>query len=198
MTLPQSSRLERDPALVLADWICASAPAQPDPLTHLKLQKLSFYCYGGLLAFGLENAIGDVRFQAWKHGPVSPVVYEHYRAFGAAPLPRASKKLALAAQSETVMGHVLNVYGRLTAWQLREESHEEGPWPSTFDGTHGREIEKDDLARFFREKFAGPVVRFPERLFGASSLMLDRIPVPSFSSLEEMSGAATRILGEAA
>ncbi|MCL2724981.1 MAG: DUF4065 domain-containing protein [Polyangiaceae bacterium] len=195
MMLHQSS-ISDEPAFVLSDWICGAAPDQPDQLTHLKLQKLAFYCYGGLLAFGLENSIGDMQFEAWKHGPVSPVIFGRYHGFRASPLPRTSTKPEIETRSETIMRHVLNVYGRLTGWQLREESHEARPWSSTFDGTPNKTIPKSDLIPFFRDKFAGPVVRFPERLFGSSSLILDRIPVPSFSSLEEMSIATTRILGE--
>lgn len=198
---PISFRSERDhaaePALELARWLCAFAPPQPDALTHLKLQKLAFYCYGGLLAFGLDAELGDVAFEAWKHGPVAPAVYDEFYSYGRAPLPPMPPP-ELSPRAERVMRTVLNVYGRLTAWQLREESHSEEPWRATYSDTCRASLPKSDLRAHFEEKFCGPKVHFPEQLFGASSLLLDRIPVPTFSSLFEMSQAVTRILGPSA
>ncbi|MBX3230456.1 MAG: DUF4065 domain-containing protein [Labilithrix sp.] len=184
-------------ALTLADWICATAPSQPDLLTHLKLQKLAFYCYGALLAFGLERELGTIEFQAWKHGPVSPAMYRKFQPCGREPILFQVHKPSLDVQVEAVASDVVNVYGRLTAWQLREESHLENPWTSAYDDTSRNVIPAEQMREHFHAKFCLGVVQFPERLFGGSSLRLDRIPVPTFRSLREMSIAATRILGPA-
>lgn len=182
--------------LTLAHWIRATAPERPDHLTHLKLQKLAYYCYGALLAFGREDAIGPIEFQAWKHGPVSPAIYKAYKEYESRPIDRAPKP-DLEPSVESHLCDVMNVFGRMTAWQLREESHlEKTPWRNTYDGSLDRAIDEDLLRDHFREMFAGPIVRFPERLFGSSSLELDRIPVPRFGTLHEMSNAASRIFGK--
>lgn len=181
--------------LMLAHWIRATAPEQPDLLTHLKLQKLAYYCYGAVLAFGCEDEVGPIEFQAWKHGPVSPAIYAVYKEYQSNPIERALKPI-LSPSTESHLCDVMNVFGRMTAWQLREESHlERTPWRNTYDGSLGQTISEDLLRDHFREMFTGPVVRFPERLFGSSSLELDRIPVPKFGTLHEMSDAASRILG---
>lgn len=184
-------------ALELAEWLCAHATPRPDLFTHLKLQKLAFYSYGALLAFGLEGETGEVSFEAWKHGPVAPDVYRRYADYGREALPRTSCRHGYSARVESVLSDVLNVYGRMTAWQLREESHEEGPWQEAYSEIYRMTISTESLRTHFRTKFGGPTVTFPERLFGGSSFLLDRIPVPAFSSLSEMSKAATRILGDA-
>lgn len=188
------------PAIRLADWLCSNTPARPDALTHLKLEKLAFYSYGALLALDLDGELGDVQFQAWKHGPVAPKINSKYGSFkGGEALPFVEyPHEPFSERAAAAMRDVINVYGRLTGWQLREESHLERPWCEHFDGALNKEIPKEDLRRHFKKKFASPGVRFPERLFGASSLLLDRIPVPTFRSLSEMSMAATRILGEEA
>jgi uncharacterized phage-associated protein len=183
-------------SLTLAHWIRATAPELPDRLTHLKLQKLAYYCYGALLAFGCEDEIGPIEFQAWTHGPVSPEIYRTYREYERNPIDRAAKP-TIAPSAESHLCDVMNVFGRMTAWQLREESHlEKTPWRNTYDGSLNQTIGEDLLRGHFREMFTGPIVRFPERLFGSSSLELDRIPVPKFSTLHEMSNAASRIFGE--
>lgn len=185
----------QSPALDLASWLCGATPRRPDALTHLKLQKLAFYCYGALLAFDLDRQTGKLLFEAWKHGPVCPDIYARYSEFGREPLPRPTRAITYGAQVESVLRDVVNVYGRLAAWQLREESHEELPWQNTFNESERRPIDNESLRAHFRAKFRGPVVAFPERLFGGSSFLLDRIPVPTFLTLAEMSSAATRILG---
>jgi uncharacterized phage-associated protein len=170
-------------------------PARPDVFTHLKLQKLEFYCYGALLALDLDEELGDISFQAWKHGPVSPAVFEHYRAYKGEALPKPSSAARFSERITSALTSIVNIYGRMTAWQLREESHSESPWESVYTGTLHTPILKDDMRAHFIGKFRGPSVSFPERLFGGSSMLLDRIPVPTFSSLDVMSQAATRILG---
>lgn len=184
-------------SLILTQWIRATAPEQPDFLTHLKLQKLAYYCYGALLAFDCEFEVGPIEFQAWKHGPVSPAIFKNYKEYNNKPIGRVSKP-SLPHVPESHLRDIMNVFGRMTAWQLREESHmEKTPWRDTYNGLPDQTIGENLLRRHFRAMFAGPVVRFPERLFGSSSLELDRIPVPRFRTLHEMSDAVTRILGDA-
>lgn len=188
---------EQAPAMRLAAWTLTRAAAKPDAMTHLKLQKLVFYAYGALLAFDLDDEIGAIPFEAWKHGPVSPALYQQYAGFKRDALPRPSGVVELSARTEGVLGDVLNVYGRLTAWQLREESHAEAPWRETYrEGAPHTPIPASLLRDHFRAKLRGGSIAFPEQLFGGSSFLLDRIPVPRFESFAAMSAATTRILGD--
>lgn len=182
-------------AIDLAEWLTAVTPSSPDMMTHLKLQKLAFYAYGAALGFGVEDAIGRIEFQAWRHGPVCPDIYREYSAHGSQPIARPIDRPRSFGQAEECMRDVVNVYGRMTAWQLREETHLEQPWLDRWDGTLNVEIPTEALRMHFAAKFAGQTVAFPERLFGGSSMTLDRIPLPTFASLRRMSEAATQILG---
>lgn len=197
MFLVQNNRQGPSLAVVhLTEWIRATALERPDPLTHLKLQKLAYYCYGALLAFDCEDLIGHIEFQAWKHGPVSPEIYALYQHLGKNPIGRAQKP-QVHPTAELHLNDVMNVFGRMTAWQLREESHiEKTPWSNVYNGAYNQVISEVLLRKHFRVMFKESV-RFPEKLFGSSSLELDRIPVPRFRSLHEMSLAVSRILGNA-
>ena len=120
-----------------------------------------------------------------------------YKVYSGNPIGRALKP-TLSPSASAHLLDVMNVFGRMTAWQLREESHrEKTPWRSTYDGSPHLAIDERLLRDHFRKMFAGPIVRFPERLFGSSSMELDRIPVPRFGTLHQMSKAVTRILGDA-
>ena len=58
-----------------------------NPVTQMKLQKLVFFAHGLYYAYteGKEKLIEEP-IEAWKFGPVIPVLYEKYKYFGADPI----------------------------------------------------------------------------------------------------------------
>lgn len=171
----------------LADWIRAELPEQHHPLTHLKLQKLSFYCFGCALAFDFEHDLGELTFRAWDHGPVNLDIWHQFRDRGSSPIPALSRD-EVEPYSETSERHlrdILTVYGRLDAWSLRQESHLEQPWKDAHKAGRGV-IPNDALRTHFRGKFAGPNVAYPEYLSLASSFALDGIPTIGHRSLHDL------------
>lgn len=150
--------------------------------THLKLQKLVFYAYGAARAF--DEAVPLVAFQNWQHGPVCVEVWEQYRSAGAEPLPlpQGAPRLSGAALD------AVRVYGALSAWQLREESHLEAPWRDT---SQGDPIADDVIASHFRAKFASGPVHAPLNLAGSWTLAVDGLPAlraPTLSALAKALG----------
>lgn len=149
-----------------------------EAISHLKLQKLAFYCYGAARA---NDEIEErIVFERWPHGPVSPVIYEAFKDSGSAPLPRPS------GDSPKLEGAALDayhVYARLSAWQLREESHLEAPWLAADDRAP---LDDEHIRSHFRAKFHAATVRAPVHLPGAWSLALDGLPGLSGSSLHEL------------
>ena len=77
----------RSPGLQLAEWILAHSSRD---VTHLKLQKLCFYCYGVGRALGAKD-LGKVEFEAWQHGPVCKDVWFEYRETGRRPIPTPTR-----------------------------------------------------------------------------------------------------------
>ena len=45
------------------------------PMSHLKLQKLLFYCQAYHLAY-FKEPLFDEDFEAWVHGPVCRIIYD--------------------------------------------------------------------------------------------------------------------------
>lgn len=174
----------------LAHWISFNAPTRPDLLTHLKLQKLAFYCFGACLAFDLGDEVGtDITFEAWEHGPVCRPLWKAYRQYGAEPLPRpTSKPRPYTAAAEKVLHDTLDVYGLLSAWLLRQESHLERPW-KVQSVTHGT-LPNDDVREHFVAKFRKGPVRLPAYLVNAPSSALDGIPAQDYGSLDRLAQVA--------
>ncbi|HEX4339288.1 MAG TPA: type II toxin-antitoxin system antitoxin SocA domain-containing protein [Polyangiaceae bacterium] len=174
-------------ALDLAEWIRGRLAT---PVTHLKLQKLCFYCYGGALASGSATDVGHISFEAWAHGPVSRDVWNAYRAYGSAeiePPGPFDDVVRYRPTTEIELNAVLSIYRRLSAWQIRQESHLEAPWVNAH--RQQRSLETEEIRRHFREKFYTGKVAFPENLLFSSSLGVDGIPAHTFATLSE-AGAA--------
>ena len=173
----------------LSNWIRANLEYRREPLTHLKLQKLAFYCYGGALAFGLHD-VGAIRFEAWDHGPVSPDIYAVFRGTGRAEISFLDDDDAPTYAQSTAerLRDVLGVYGALDAWSLRQESHRERPWIDAYHRNKGV-ISTESITDHFAKKFARGPVRAPEQLLFASSFSLDGIPLQGFGTLHDLANA---------
>lgn len=175
--------------LKIAAWVCANHTVDHDPLTHLRLQRLLFYCYGALVSFDREADIEEGVVEFGKYGPFFPHVYDAYSKYGTQPIPPGAG-YSFRPITHKILSSILNVYGRMRTFQLHEESYCEAAKLAV-----DRKLSAERLKAHFYDKFQGPVVEFPERLFGASSLRLSRVPVPTYSTLWEMSEATTRIFG---
>jgi len=58
-----------------------------DLMSHLKLQKLLYYCQGFTLAL-LNRPLFEDKVVAWQHGPVVPTVWEEFKHYGSQPIPK--------------------------------------------------------------------------------------------------------------
>lgn len=175
--------MHQSAADLLADWILQRCES---PITHLKLQKLAFYGYGALLAYGREEELGgELIFEPWEHGPVCRAIWRRFKDVDASPIQPASaapSPLRLSSESESLLRDVLEIYGSLDAWSLRQQSHLEKPWRDAYQARRQR-IDGNELREFFKEKFLSTTFRYPEYFGGSSSLSLDGIPQARFDGL---------------
>lgn len=113
--------------------------------TQIELQKLLYFSYESyLIRFRRKLASGY--FEAWKYGPVHPVVYRAFRSYKGRPITKKATAIDPFTKSEkkirpladqTVRMHVTEVVGRLSVFsaaQLVSLSHEPGgAWHSTVE-----------------------------------------------------------------
>jgi uncharacterized phage-associated protein len=156
-------------------------------MTHLKLQKLAFYCYGAAVAHRVDAELGELTFEPWNHGPVNRSIWQRYRKWGRAELPAlaVSEARSYSWPLTVVLGDTVDVYGRMSAWALRCESHLEQPWVDAHSAQSGV-IEPEALREHFQQKFAVDRVQLPVHLGGSASAALDFIPPARFPSLHDM------------
>ena len=189
-TFTPTKASESNAGLVLADWVLARCP---QAVTHLKLQKLCFYAYGALLSTD-GDAVPVVSFEAWKHGPVCADIYRSFAVHGAGDIePREAANAKLwdcSAAGLAAAKAAVEIYGRLSPWELREESHLESIW-QTARALPSNEIAHAALLEYFRAKFAVNRVELPRYLVNASA-EVDGIPAARFANLEDLAAVLAR------
>lgn len=121
-------------ALDLADYILE----HHGPMSHLKLQKLLYYCDAYHLAY-FDAPVVHETFEAWVHGPVCVEVYHELKGHSvlysdisfdssAGKKPTEYIKQELSSKQIEVVDDVLNT---LITWkdsELESSTHNEAPW----------------------------------------------------------------------
>lgn len=188
-----------EPSLALTRWIYDHYPYE-DALTHLKVQKLLFYCVGAAMAFDSEGLLGgEIPFQPWAHGPVNVSVWHELKDYKGAPIPRQAFARQAACEypgsAELPMKWALMIYGALDAWKLRQQSHLEQPWVDAH--TNKRHlIGADVLKEHFKRKFLGRTVYAPEYLQDPGTFTIDYLPVIGYRSMEDLAESIYGIYGQ--
>jgi uncharacterized phage-associated protein len=125
----------------IANWFLAynrqfEATCDGELLSNMKLQKLLYYAQGSFLALEGHPLFSD-DIEAWTHGPVVPSVYRKYSFAGSNGIDISEDGVVVPSLSEEeseILMKVFEVFGRYSAWELRNMTHEETPWKETEPG----------------------------------------------------------------
>jgi uncharacterized phage-associated protein len=143
-----------DPRAV-ANAFLEIARAQGQSIDPMKLQKLVYYAHGWYLALA-DAPLLDRAVEAWKYGPVIPVLYRTFQQFGADPITDPARhpvnegdkvvlrpySLADAPDStyaSRIIRRVWEQYGKYSAIHLSMMTHAPGtPWAEVWADNQGR------------------------------------------------------------
>ena len=120
-------------------------------ISNLKLQKLLYYAQGYHVAMhGVDDPLFNDKVYAWKHGPVVKAVYSHYSSHGGGALPIEKRPSGLSDATRGFLDEIYRVFGRYSAWALRDMTHRELPWRKNFKpDVPDIEIPLTDLRDYF-------------------------------------------------
>ena len=124
-------------------------------ISHLKLQKLLYYCQAFHLAMK-GCPLFEEEVIAWPYGPVVLEVYHQYKGFGSSILsPSESDEdepILEGAEEKSyhVISAVLEAYGRVSAMGLVEKTHNEKPWQEAFEKGKGTVISKEAMKDYYK------------------------------------------------
>nr|DAO57049.1 MAG TPA: hypothetical protein [Caudoviricetes sp.] len=129
-------------ALEVAKYILTKCNKDGQPISNLQLQKMLYYIqYEFLKNYG--KPLFDDDFEAWKFGPVIPVVYYEYSHMGAfrigADYEGYDKILIDMAQEETdMLNRIIADKRDINAWKLVDNTHKSGKaWDTVFKNGDG-------------------------------------------------------------
>jgi uncharacterized phage-associated protein len=111
--------------------------AAGDSITHLKIQKLVYYCQAWSLAITGDPIFAE-EIQAWQHGPVIRSVWNRFSGSGFEAIPTANRNVRsareLSRDQRELVDEVWEAYGNLSGAQLRTLTHREQPWIDAREG----------------------------------------------------------------
>jgi uncharacterized phage-associated protein len=134
---PSSGLSQREAGIVdidlVADFFVARAHEVGEPISNLKVQKLTYYAEAWYLALHDKPLSGAV-FEAWVHGPVNPWLYQRFKSNGWKPIPKDIPMPHLASGVRSHLENVWQVYGSFSALDLERMTHAEDPWKTARGG----------------------------------------------------------------
>lgn len=134
-----------------------------DQITNLKLNKLLYYAQGCHLA-RTGKPLFDDKIEAWRLGPVTPVIYHRYNVCGKNPIQSTGDSYngnVFSSEELDTLTDVMREFGKYTGSTLVNMTHKAGtPW-SNACAANQKEISQDSMKRYFEEH---PVPR-ADRLF---------------------------------
>lgn len=157
IAIPKTGQID---SIVFANYILKHY----GPMSHLKLQKLLFYCDAYCLAFFGEELLSD-KFEAWVHGPVCRKVFNEMRGasllysdMSYSPINEIDEDSHfnnLSIDVRELLNDVLSNLAQWTGIELERATHRELPWIEARQG-YGEadkchvEISKETTRKFYR------------------------------------------------
>lgn len=158
--MKEIKHIEQLTTTLLADYILFNY----GPMSHLKLQKLLYYCEGYHLAY-FEKSIIETEFEAWVHGPVSPIIYHEFKgssilysdiAFEGDYNPNEIVEETITSDQLGLLSDVLQELSKWTGFQLENSTHQEFPWLEARKGYSPGEIcdvniSKESMMNYYKK-----------------------------------------------
>lgn len=125
-------------ALDVAKYVVTKCVNDKYPISNLQLQKILYYLQYEFLKKS-DVPLFEDEFEAWKFGPVVPIVYYEYSYLGAFKIYRKydnfQKTLSgLEKNMRDLINYVIKNKREVDAWKLVDQTHNQGKaWDKVFN-----------------------------------------------------------------
>ena len=118
----------------IANYFINRGAQESKPFTPMQIQKLIYFSHGWMLGIHGRPLL-DEEFEAWRFGPVMPIVYYNLTYYGGDPV--GAEILAHAKDlddaEKDIVDQVFGVYGDFDGIELSRMTHVRGgPWSETW------------------------------------------------------------------
>ena len=158
-----------------AKYVGLSLLSKELSVSHLKLQKIIYYCQAWhMVFFGRENTLLDEKPEAWVNGPVYPTIYNEYKRKTETMrehlklsdfydgtvedgLKTYSQKMDFEPEEEELLESVILLYGEKSQNHLVFYTHLEKPWSEKREGLKpfersNTELSLDTMYNYYKER----------------------------------------------
>lgn len=139
----------------IANWFLLK-----EAMGHKKLQKLCYYAQAWFYALK-DFRLTDATFEAWVHGPVSPVLYDKFKSFGYRKIKLIGEYTSRIEEDDLeLLESVWETYGDHTGNALEALTHSEQPWIEARAGYLPTEscnvpISVESMKRYYASIYSG-------------------------------------------
>ncbi|MGI6545550.1 MAG: Panacea domain-containing protein [Fastidiosipilaceae bacterium] len=132
----------------VADWFLSK-----EPMTHNKLQKLTYYTVAWGHALLEQPLAGNPQFKAEAHGPVSAELRSKYERYGWDLIPQTNVPTAFTEEEVDLLESVYLTYGSKCANELEALTLSEMPLIKAHDS--GEVININEMKQYYRSIYIG-------------------------------------------
>lgn len=140
--------------LDVARYVVERYNAKEWPISNLKLQKILYFVQAEFLLEKGEPCFPEV-IEAWDFGPVVPVVYHHYKIFGAGNIPGRKKsltKLDIPESDQDIINGIVDQCADISASALVDLTHKQAPWLNAYKPGCNNVISSNSIREYFEGK----------------------------------------------
>ena len=134
-------------AIDVARYVVNKCTLDHHSISNLQLQKILYYIQKDFLQSNLIAFDDD--FEAWRFGPVIPVVYNKYCGYGGMPIRLLNTRDLLDQNYKDIIDPIIIEKRVMNPWRLVEETHEPGKaWAEIYkDGLGNHRVIPKELIR---------------------------------------------------
>ena len=123
--------------------------------THLELQKLTYISHGFMLSI-YDTPLVEDKVEAWRTGPMYPIMHKKFKWWGSSVIGRMSGKPADFSPKEfDLVDEVFKHYGKYDGYYMSQimQKHppQITPWEKVYAPNQTRRIPDDLTKEFFLE-----------------------------------------------
>ena len=137
-------------ACSVANVMIRKAHESGEDITHLKVQKLVYFCHAWMLAIHKKPLLNEP-VEAWRFGPVIASLYDSLRRYGRYPIEHPiaiCNPVEFDADALSIMEQVWDIYGKHSAGKLSALTHQSGsPWEQIYKEYGTSAVIPDPLIR---------------------------------------------------
>ncbi len=126
-------------AIDLAKYIVTRCLKQENPISNLQLQKILYYIQKDFIK--RDDLAFSEAIEAWQFGPVVPIVYYYFCAYGAMPITE-NYEIFIEDKDVVYINSIIDEKSVMDPWDLVSDTHKQnGAWYQIYKDGSGNHCE---------------------------------------------------------